>query len=88
VRKSIDYVRNQGFTYLESEEQKLSFFCNQLGIDKKILPHKRHSGAIKDQHADRYFVDKFPMFYHPGRMVKKLVPATALNNNSLLSTRR
>jgi hypothetical protein len=64
---ALDFIlRNQGFTYLESEEQKLSFFCNQLGIDKKILPHKRYSGAIKDQQTDRYFVDKFPMFYHPG----------------------
>ena len=55
----------KSFTYLESEEQKLSFFCNQLGIDKKILPHKRYSGAIKGDFTDRYFVDKFPMFYNP-----------------------
>ena len=63
---ALDFIlRNQGFTYLESEEQKLSFFCNQLGIDKKILPHKRYSGAIKGNFTDRYFVDKFPMFYNP-----------------------
>ena len=63
---ALDFIlRNQGFTYLESEEQKLSFFCNQLGIDKKILPHKRYSGAIKGDFTDRYFVDKFPMFYNP-----------------------
>ena len=36
-----------------------------MGLDKKILPHKRYSGAIKDDHTDRYFVDKFPMFYNP-----------------------
>ena len=64
---ALDFIlRNQSFTYLESEEQKLSFFCDQLGIDKKILPHKRYSGAIKGDFTDRYFVDKFPMFYHPG----------------------
>ncbi len=64
---ALDFIlRNQDFTYLESEEQKLAFFCNQLGIDKKILPHKRYSGAIKGDFTDRYFVDKFPMFYHPG----------------------
>jgi hypothetical protein len=35
---ALDFIlRNQGFTYLGSEEQKLSFFCGQLGIDKKIL---------------------------------------------------
>jgi hypothetical protein len=64
---ALDFILgNQGFIYLESEEQKLSFFCNQLGLDKKILPHKRYSGAIKsDCFADRYFTDEFPMFYNP-----------------------
>ena len=60
---AMDFIlRNQSFTYLESEEQKLAFFCNQIGLDKKILPHKRYSGAIKNDYTDRYFVDKFPMF--------------------------
>jgi hypothetical protein len=32
---ALDFIlRNQGFTYLESEEQKLAFFCNQMGLDK------------------------------------------------------
>ena len=63
---ALDFIlRNQSFTYLESEEQKLSFFCDQIGIEKKILPHKRYSGAIKDKYTDHYFVDKFPMFYNP-----------------------
>jgi hypothetical protein len=66
-------LRNQGFTYLESEEQKLSFFCDQMGIDKKILPHKRYSGAIKDNFTDRYFVDKFPMFYNPAISLSPVV---------------
>jgi hypothetical protein len=63
---ALDFIlRNQNFTYLETEEQKLAFFCNQMGFDKKILPHKRYSGAIKNNYTDRYFVDKFPMFYNP-----------------------
>lgn len=63
---ALDFILcNQDFKYLESEEQKLSFFCDQLGIDKKILPHKRYSGAIKTNFTDRYFVDKFPMYYNP-----------------------
>ena len=62
---ALDFILgNQDFTYLESEEQKLSFFCDQLGINKKFLPHKRYSGAIKEQFTDHYFVDKFPMFYN------------------------
>ncbi|MGA7188634.1 MAG: hypothetical protein WBY66_09060, partial [Candidatus Acidiferrales bacterium] len=71
---ALDFIlRNQGFTYLESEEQKLSFFCNQFGIDKKILPHKRYSGAIKGDFTDRYFVDKFPMFYNPAVSLSPVV---------------
>jgi len=50
---ALDFILgNQDFMYLESEEQKLSFFCHQLGIDKKILPHKRYSGAIKENFTD------------------------------------
>ena len=71
---ALDFIlRNQDFTYLESEEQKLSFFCDQLGIDKKILPHKRYSGAIKENFTDHYFVDKFPMYYNPAASLPPVV---------------
>jgi hypothetical protein len=71
---ALDFIlRNQDFTYFESEEQKLSFFCNQLGIDKKILPHKRYSGAIKNKFTDHYFVDKFPMYYSPAASLAPVV---------------
>ena len=63
---ALDFVLgNQGLTYLETEQQKLAFFCDQMGINKKILPRKRYSGAIKGDFTERYFVDKFPMFYSP-----------------------
>jgi hypothetical protein len=71
---ALDFIlRNQHFTYFESEEQKLSFFCDQLGIDKKILPYKRYSGAIKNNFSDRYFVDKFPMYYNPAASLSPVV---------------
>ncbi|MFZ3214746.1 MAG: hypothetical protein WA192_01685 [Candidatus Acidiferrales bacterium] len=63
---ALDFIlRNQNFTYLETEEQKLTFFCEQMGINKKVLPRKRYSGAIKGDFTERYFVDKFPIFYNP-----------------------
>ncbi|MGC2332817.1 MAG: hypothetical protein WA581_15295, partial [Candidatus Acidiferrales bacterium] len=63
---ALDFILgNQNFTYLETEGQKLTFFCDQMGINKKVLPHKRYSGAIKGTFTDRCFVDKFPMFYNP-----------------------
>jgi hypothetical protein len=71
---ALDFIlKNQDFKYLESEEQKLSFFCDQSGIDKKILPHKRYSGAIKESFTDHYFVDKFPMYYDPAASVSPVV---------------
>ena len=71
---ALDFIlRNQDFTYFESEEQKLSFFCDQLGINKKFLPHKRYSGAIKTNFTDHYFVDKFPMYYTPAASVSPVV---------------
>jgi len=51
---------------ISNPRSRSPFFCDQLGIDKKILPHKRYSGAIKGDFTDRYFVDKFPMFYNSG----------------------
>ena len=71
---ALDFIlRNQNFAFLESEEQKLAFFCDRMGIDKKILPHKRYSGAIKDNDTDRYFVDTFPMFYNPAVSLSPVV---------------
>jgi len=71
---ALDFVlRNQDVTYLETEGQKLTFFCDRMGINKKILPHKRYSGAIKANFTDHYFVDKFPMFYNPAPSVSPVV---------------
>jgi hypothetical protein len=52
-------------TFLESESQKVGFFTEQLGMDKKYLPAKRYAGAVRERFTDRYFVDKFPMFLPP-----------------------
>ncbi len=52
-------------TFLESESQKVGFFTEQLGIDKKYLPAKRYAGAVRERFTDRYFVDKFPMYLLP-----------------------
>jgi hypothetical protein len=71
---ALDFIlQNQDYTYLETEGQKLSFFCDQLAIDKTMLPHKRYSGAIKDNFTDRYFVDKFPMHYNPAASLSPVV---------------
>jgi hypothetical protein len=75
-RHSFDFVRarlvlldfilaNQHLTYFESEQDKVSFFCGQLGISQDCLPAKVYEGATPNQQTIRYFVDKFPLFVAP-----------------------
>ena len=59
----LDFVlANQHLTYFETEQDKVNFFCNELGISKDCLPAKVYEGAAPDQRTIRYFVDKFPLF--------------------------
>jgi hypothetical protein len=48
--------------YLETESEKVSFFCNQLKVPNHFLPLKLYCGQKASQPTLRYFVDKFPMF--------------------------
>ena len=59
----LDFVLlNQGYQYLETEAEKISFFCNELKVPKHFLPSKIYHGQRTSQPTVRYFVDKFPMF--------------------------
>jgi hypothetical protein len=53
---------NQGHQYLETEPDKIRFFCNQLKVPNQFLPSKIYYGQRTSQPTIRYFVDKFPMF--------------------------
>jgi hypothetical protein len=60
----LDFVLlNQGHHYLETEPEKLRFFCNQLKVPNHFLPSKIYHGQRTSQPTVRYFVDKFPMFF-------------------------
>jgi hypothetical protein len=62
----LDFVlANQYLTYLETEQDKVNFFCNELGLSKDFLPGKVYEGASPDQKTIRYFVEKFPLFVAP-----------------------
>jgi len=59
----LDFVLlNQGHQYLETEPDKVSYFCTQLKIANHFLPSKIYHGQKTSQPTLRYFVDKFPMF--------------------------
>jgi hypothetical protein len=72
-RHSFDFMRgrlvlldfilaNQDLNYFETEQDKIRFFCDELGIPKDALPAKVYEGRSDEKPTLRYFVDKFPMF--------------------------
>jgi hypothetical protein len=59
----LDFVlSHREWKYLETEPEKVSFFCNQLQVLSHFLPSKIYFGQKTSQPTLRYFVDKFPMF--------------------------
>jgi hypothetical protein len=59
----LDFVlHNQGYQYLETEQDKVRFFCGILNIEKHYLPVRLYIGSKTAHTSVRYFVDKFPMF--------------------------
>lgn len=62
----LDFVlANQHLDYLETEPEKVQFFCASLNIDQRFLPAKLYVGSKSARTSIRYFVDKFPMFLVP-----------------------
>lgn len=71
-RHSFDYIRtrlvlldfvleNLDREFLETEGEKVRFFCETLAVPKELLPVKVYEGR-KNTHPNlRYFVDKFPL---------------------------
>lgn len=73
---SLEYIRTKlaildfvlahlDYRYFETEAERVDYFCGNFGLNRGILPAKRYSGAIRHKATDRYFVDKFPLFFVP-----------------------
>jgi hypothetical protein len=61
----LDFViENQQYDYLETEQQKVQYFCHRLGLPKKSLPAKTYESARGATPTLRYFVDKYPLFFN------------------------
>ncbi len=59
----LDFVLAQSsYEYLETERDKLRFFCGELRIPQTVLPAKGYEGNSGAEPTLRYFVDKFPLF--------------------------
>jgi len=62
----LDFVlQNHVYHYLETEPDKIRFFCGTLNIAKHYLPAHLYVGSNTCPPTVRYFVDKFPMFLVP-----------------------
>jgi hypothetical protein len=62
----LDFIlANQGLAYFETEQDKVRFFCETMGVSKDFLPAKIYEGRPGSQPTVRYFVDKFPLFLAP-----------------------
>src|SRR6266478_5152325 len=74
---ALDFVLTHlQYEYLETEDHKLNYFCQQLDIPKELLPVKRYSGAVHNRTTERYFVDKCPMFLSSGSFSSPVVTFT------------
>jgi hypothetical protein len=59
----LDFVLgNQEYEYLETEAQKVSYFCERLEINERFLPARLYLGQNTTRSSVRYFVDAYPMF--------------------------
>lgn len=59
----LDFIlQNQSHNYLETEQAKLNYFCEELHIPRNALPAKAYSVATGHDSVVRYFVDGFPVY--------------------------
>ncbi len=66
--------------YLETEPEKMRYFCGQLNLERHHLPSRIYVGSPKAKPTVRYFVDKFPMFLTEGSCVPPVVTFTYVHS--------
>jgi hypothetical protein len=60
----LDFVLgNLDNNYLETEPDKVAYFCSELNIPAGSLPSKTYGGRHLARPTVRYFVDRYPMFF-------------------------
>jgi hypothetical protein len=70
----LDFVlAHPSLSYLETEGDKVSYFCRDLNIEARHLPSKTYLGRRAIQPTVRYFVDRFPMFFSQADSQSKII---------------
>lgn len=76
----LDFVLGHlDYKYLETEQDKLRYFLGQLNVPKQALPTKTYRGAISKDATERYFVDKFPIFFRSNHASPTVVTFTFID---------
>jgi hypothetical protein len=73
-------------TYLETEPEKVHFFCEQLKVPSHFLPARTYHGQRDSQTTIRYFVDKFPMFLGHESLTPPVVTFTFIQGSEASMT--
>ncbi len=73
----LDFVlENPGFSYLETEAQKVAYFNGELAVGLQHLSSRTYQRRRTAQPAVRYFVDRFPMFFQDENSTTPVVTFT------------
>jgi hypothetical protein len=59
----LDFIlAHQGHQYLETEQEKLDYFCREKSVPRTVLPARSYEAVSPAEPTVRYFVDNFPLF--------------------------
>jgi hypothetical protein len=77
----LDFVLgNPDHHYLETEPDKVSYFCSELRVSTHHLPSKTYSGRHTVRQTVRYFVDRCPMFFPADSSTSQIVTFTYIQS--------
>jgi len=63
---TVDFVlAHRSFRYLETEQQKVTFFEERLHIAREHMPSRTYGLKKTTEAKKRYFPDRFPIFWDP-----------------------
>jgi hypothetical protein len=77
----LDFVLgNLDLEYLETEPDKVAYFCTERKLPKHELPSKTYTGRHTVTPTVRYFVDRYPMFFSPGSVGSRTLTLTYIQD--------
>ena len=77
----LDFVLgNLDLDYLETEPEKVAYFCTERKVPKQHLPSKTYIGRHTVTPTVRYFVDRYPMFFPPASSNARSVTLTYIQD--------